>query len=208
MEVDEDDEVAREEWPAWNPAVFVVDNGQQIPQHPAVPQDHLDLELSGSSMHFLRGVGLEIDLDEVFQNISDDGSSSSSDASSVPVEERARFVATQARCANILIFGRKGMPSEVFTRGSGQLVIREPIIVDRNAVQAALPSAPAVTTCLEIVPWKPVRDVIALQLLPAIIQSRCEARISKKSAPATLVIILGGPNDSSPPHFEFQMGQN
>jgi hypothetical protein len=124
------------------------------------------------------------------------------------MEDRARFAAAQARCANTLIFGRKGMPTEMFTRGSGQLVIREPIIVDRNVVQATLPSAPAVNTCLEIVPWKPVRDVIALQLLPAFIESRREAIISEKSAPTAPVIILGGPIDSSPLHFEFQMGQN
>jgi precorrin isomerase len=119
------------------------------------------------------------------------------------VEERARFAAAEAICANILVFGRKGMPSEVFTRGSGQLVNREPIIVDRNAVQAALTSAPAVTTGLEIVPWKPVRDVIALQLLSAIIESRREARISERIAPAATVIILECPNDPSQPHFDF-----
>jgi hypothetical protein len=96
----------------------------------------------------------------------------------------------------------------MFTRGSGQLVIREPIIMETNVFQATITSAPPVNICLEIVPWKPVRDVIALQLLPAFFESRREAIISEKSAPAAPVIILGGPSDSSPLPSEFQMGQN
>jgi len=115
-------------------------------------------------MRFLRGDGPDIDLDQVFQNISDDDSSSSSDATSVAMEDCTHFAAAQARCANILIFGKKGLPNDVFVRATGQPVIREPIIVDRNALQVAASSAPAAPTGLEIVPWKPVRDVLALQV--------------------------------------------
>jgi len=115
MEVDEADD----EWPAWNPAVFAADNGQVLHQHPQFPQDHLDLELSGSSMRFLHGDGTDISLDRVLEGISvEDGSSSSSDASSTLVEDRARFAAAQKRCTNILIFNRKDMPDEVFHRAS------------------------------------------------------------------------------------------
>jgi hypothetical protein len=42
--------------------------------------------------------------------------------------------------------------------------------------------------CLEIVPWKPVRHVIALQLLPAIIDSHCAVETQTASEP---VILLG-----------------
>ena len=44
---------ADNEWPAWNPTIFAVDNGLVVPEHPSLPQDHLDLNLSGSSMRFL-----------------------------------------------------------------------------------------------------------------------------------------------------------
>lgn len=88
----------------------------------------------------------------MFENIvSDDSSSSSSDATSTLVEEHARLVAAQARCANILIFGRKGLPSDVFVRAADQRTIREPIVIDRNVIQtAALPTVPS--TGMEIVP--------------------------------------------------------
>ena len=61
---------------------------------------------------------------------------------------------------------------------------------------------------MKIVPWKPIRDVIALQLWPEIVQSRRIAKSSAKETPATPVIILGGPFNSSPPSFEFQTGEN
>ena len=60
---------------------------------------------------------------------------------------------------------------------------------------------------LEIVPWKTIRDVIALQIWPEIVQSRCITKSSAKETPATPVIILSGPSDSSPPSFEFQTGR-
>lgn len=126
---------------------------QQINQHPDVPQDHIDLELSGSSMRFLRGDGPDLSLHEVFQILSEDGSSSSSDALSELVEEHASFAAAQARCAQILIFGRKGLPSEVFTRRTEQHAISKPIVISASALPAAAgPTPPAGLTGLEIVP--------------------------------------------------------
>lgn len=48
-----------EPWPAWNPNVFVGDNMAQnnqanieVPQHPVIPQHHIDMDLLGSSMRF------------------------------------------------------------------------------------------------------------------------------------------------------------
>lgn len=91
MEVDDEDNSC----PAWNPMVFAADNGQAVPHHLAKAQDHLDLELSRSSMRFLRGDGLDISLD----NNAGDDSSSSSDATSELLEECARFaVHTQPMC--------------------------------------------------------------------------------------------------------------
>lgn len=171
MEVDEGDV----EWPAWNPQIFMVDNAQPVPQHPYVPQDHLDLNMSGSSMHFLRGEGPDLSLDKEFQAITDEDSSSSSDASSTLVEERACFVAAQSRCANILIFGRKDMPRDVFIRGSS---LANPIIIDKSVVQIV---ATQPVTRMEIVPWKPVKDAIAMQLYPAVDHALRAAKKAKSS---------------------------
>ena len=204
MEEDEEDNG----WPAWNPAVFAADNGQPIPQHPQVPQDHLDLDLSGSSMRFLRGDGPNISLDQVFENISDDSNSSSSDATSQVLEDRARFAADQSRCANVLIFGRKGLPSDVFVRASGSTAVHNPIVVDRSVIMSSL--APTVTTGLEIVPWNPVLDVLAPQLLPQVMDY---CRTPRAPAAPTPVVALGytdamsvdqSPADSGPGGFEFQ----
>lgn len=67
---------------------------------------------------------------------------------------------------------------------------------------ALLQPAPAAVTGMEIVPWKPVLDVIALQLWPAIVQSRRQAKSSPSVAPSGPVILLG-----PPPQFEFQSEQ-
>jgi hypothetical protein len=61
-DVDEDDE---NPWPEWNPAIPVA----LEPQLPApiqdLPQHFIDLDLSSSSMRFLRASGPDISLDEV-----------------------------------------------------------------------------------------------------------------------------------------------
>ena len=211
MEVDEADD----EWPAWNPAVFAADNGQVLHQHPQFPQDHLDLELSGSSMRFLRGDGTDISLDRVLEGISvEDGSSSSSDASPTLVEDRARFAAAQKRCTNILIFNRKDMPDEVFHRASSSQANDNmgPIVIDRAVLQPSLnlsSPTPAITG-MEIVPWKPVLPALALQLWPSVVASRRAACAQPRSSS---VIILPdprveqGPATSGSSGFEFQSEQ-
>lgn len=178
----------------------MADNAQPIPQHPDVPQDDLDLNLSGSSMRFLSGDDPDLSLDQLFDAIVDEDSSSSSDASSAPIEERARFAAAQSRCANILIFGRKGLPNDVFIRGSSSA---GPVVIDRSIIQSAAPQPVlAPTTGLEIVPWKLVKDAIALQLWPAIVQSRREAKAEPSITPSGPVILL-----EAPPRFEFHSEQ-
>lgn len=167
-------------WPAWNPAIFAADNGHAIPQHPAQPQDLLELELSGSSMRFLRGDGPDISLDQVLDNANGDDSSSSSNVTSELADEHARFVAARNRCANVLIFGRKGLPSETFRRASGLQLDQPPMsmpnVITIPALSLLEPSAsqsssPAVTG-LEIVPWKPILDVMALKFLPWVLNCR------------------------------------
>ena len=119
MDVDEEMEAPDDDpWPEWNPAVFVANNQQeQVPQHPNLPQPNLpphlmDLDLSSSTMSFLRASGPDIPLEDVFQDLqSDSGSSTSSDASSVQVEDHARFLAARSHCATISLFHRKGIPS-------------------------------------------------------------------------------------------------
>ena len=91
MQVDEEDDEQPENlatdddpWPKWNPQVFAPLNQQnQVPQHPDVPQHSMDIDLSGSSMCFLRATGPDISLEELYQALQNDSSSStSSDASS------------------------------------------------------------------------------------------------------------------------------
>lgn len=50
MELDAEEDEDEDEWLAWNPTPIVANNVQVIPHHIAVPQDHLHLSLSGSSM--------------------------------------------------------------------------------------------------------------------------------------------------------------
>jgi hypothetical protein len=81
-------------------------------------------------------------------------------------------------------------------------------IIQSATIQPTSNTAPA-STGLEIVPWKPILDVIALQLWPLIVESRHQARIAELTAP---VIVLGdvecqqSPTTSGLEDFEFQMG--
>ena len=95
-------------------------------------------------------------LDEAFGDIAarDDGSSSSSDASSNMIEECACFMAAQRSYANILIFNSKGLPNDTFIRATKSTVNREPIVIDRALVQHPAVVAPSTTSIgLEIIPW-------------------------------------------------------
>lgn len=62
------DENDDEPWMEWNPAVLAADDHNVVPQHPEIPQHFIDLDLSGSSMRFLRATRPDITLDEVFQS--------------------------------------------------------------------------------------------------------------------------------------------
>lgn len=55
------------------------------------------------------------------------------------------------------------MPADVFTRATRSGHSSEPMLIDRDVLQAVLPAAstPAILG-LEIVPWKPVPHVMAL----------------------------------------------
>jgi hypothetical protein len=120
MQVDDQDD-HDDHWPAWDPAIFVGNNPPQQsaqPQHenqplehPAVPQDLIDVDLSGSSMRFLQATGPDIALEDVFNGLAsdDNSSSSSSDATSAMDEDYARFLAAQSHCATISIFHRRGI---------------------------------------------------------------------------------------------------
>lgn len=56
-----------EAWPAWEPApVQQQPEVVQVPQHPLHPQDSLDIDLSGSSMRFLRATDSNIPVDMIF----------------------------------------------------------------------------------------------------------------------------------------------
>lgn len=205
MDVDEADN----EWSAWNPAIFAAGNAQGIPQHPDFPQDHIDLELSGSSMCFLRGDGSDLSMEQNFEEITAaEDSSSSSDATSNTMEEKARFIAAQKRCASILIIDRKGLPADVFSRGSSSSKPPTSIMIENSALLSTLPGSQR--TGWEIIPWKPILDVIALQMWPHVIARKAKTAVEKESAP---VMILGdtqewydqGPNVSSPTEFKFQI---
>jgi hypothetical protein len=124
------------------------------------------------------------------------------------------FAEQKSRCAQTLILGRKGLPADVFSRASSSTAPSEPIIIDREVLQPALlPVQDPAPTGLEIVPWKPIPHVLALQLWPVIVESRRTAEAQSKSAP---VILLGdipraqqhSPEDSGPSVFEFQATQN
>jgi hypothetical protein len=104
-------------------------------QHDPLHQE-MDLNLSGSSMRFLRANGPDLNLDEVFQGIfSNEDSSSSSDATSPLNEDMLRFIVAQNQCATITIFHRRGLPNGP-APGASNLKSRfafRPILIDNPA---------------------------------------------------------------------------
>jgi hypothetical protein len=108
---------------------------------------------------------------------------------------------------NILIFNTNSLLSDIFARAT---VTEGPIVVNKEAVQtalAALPSTASTPKGLEIVPWKPVPAVIALQLWPAVVASRQTAK-TRVLAPHVILLPdprdVQGSGDPSPMEFEFQ----
>lgn len=193
-------------------------NGVQVPQHPDVPQHLLDLDLSSSSMRFLRANGPDIKIHEVWQ-LSDD-SSSSSDASSNMTEERARFIAARSHCAAISLFHRKNLPggsnNGPLTVTMKPIFIDNTLLSDQNASKKKEDSFKP--TGWEIVPWHLAPAVVLLQAFPYLIKARCKAMTMAKEAtsmplPVSSPIIISeqgvvhgsGLVDSGPVDFEIQM---
>jgi len=104
-------------------------------------------------MHFLRGDGLDISLDDLINNaVVDEDSSASSDATSENIEEKARFLAAHQHCPNTL-FNRKGLPNDVFTRASMPATTTNPIMIDRSILVSAALDVLEAKTGWDIVPW-------------------------------------------------------
>jgi hypothetical protein len=157
----------------------------------------MDIDLSSSTMQFLKA-------DQVIQDLQSEGSSSSfSDASSMPNEERPHFIAVQRHCATIALFHRRGMLGGPLT-GARPIAIR-PICIDREIIQA-----PDVTGW-EIIPWRPIPHAIALQLWPDILEARRRAAQHIPSAEENVIQLTDaehGPISSDPMNFEFQVESN
>jgi hypothetical protein len=138
--------------------------------------------MSGSSLRFLRATGVDIDLEDVFNGIqSDSSSSSSSDASSPLDESLARFLATQSHCATISLFHRRDTPS---TSNSPAPLFRT-FQIDRSLLETQpqmkqashLVEQHSTVTGLEIVPWQPCYPALLLDLLPDILNAAKRRRI-------------------------------
>jgi hypothetical protein len=153
-------------------------------------------------MRFLRGVGPDIAIDEVMQ-LSDD--SSSSNASSIPNEESARFAATQSHYATISLFHRKSL-SESSGAGSSTIIM-QPIFIEKMSLmtESNEPTNVPVLAGLEIVLWRPVLPAIALQFLPDVLVAKRNTPVQPVSPPLIIgedgVVHVGV---SSPVQLEFQ----
>jgi hypothetical protein len=175
---------------------------------PSYPRRLISMFTTNSHAMEVESSGISID--EIVQ-LSDD-SSSSSDASSAPNEDSARFAAARSHCATISLFQRKSLPR---TSQSGPSTIAmQPIFVDKTLMteQIAVTGQNAntqssATTGLEIVPWGPILHVLALQAQPYV-----NATKRKASLQTSTPLIIGEDGvvhnpESSPKSFEFQTQQ-
>jgi hypothetical protein len=108
-------------------------------------------------MRFLCATRPDISLDEVLQGSGSEDSSTSSNASSIPDKNQARFLAVQNMCATLTIFHRMGLPpmsSALSAQHASPVLLMTPILIDTEA------QAP---TGLEIIPWKPCVPAALLQ---------------------------------------------
>jgi len=131
----------------------------------------MDIDLSSSTMSFLRATGPDISLEDVFQDIlSESRSSSSSDASSTPNEDQVIFMAMQSHCATISLFHRRGTPClNEHDRLRNSLVLK-PILIETPKTSGKHAEENPITG-LELVPWKPCYPALLLQLWPEIVQA-------------------------------------
>jgi hypothetical protein len=83
-------------------------------------------------MRFLRASGPDISLDEVLQGFSSDDSSSSRDATLIPDENHACFLAAQSSCATVTVFYRMGLPnlSSILAAQHTPILALNPILID------------------------------------------------------------------------------
>jgi hypothetical protein len=188
---DNADDEADDPWPAWDPVILPDQNlaaqqqaeePPQLPQHPEAPQDLIDIDMSGSSLRFLRATGVDIALEDVFNGIqSDSSSSSSSDASSPLDESLARFLATQSHCATISLFHRRDIPSTI----NSPAPLFRTFQIDRSLLEnqpqmmqaSHLVEQHSTVSGLEIVPWQPCYPALLLDLLPDILNAAKRRRI-------------------------------
>jgi hypothetical protein len=167
-----------------------IDVDEPQPPHPQQqnnalqdPPDVMDLDLSGSSMQFLRANGTDIALDDVFQALSDDNSSSSSSSDATSMDESMlRFLVVQNRCAELTIFHRRGLPSSALSTESPTIrntISFRPILIDREVTTAVGPEQ--FTSGLELVPWKPCFPVALLQLWLVITSILMRKRVAQSA---------------------------
>lgn len=107
------------EWPAWEPVSVQAQQppADAVPQHSLFPQDMIDIDRSGSSMRFLRANGPDIPLNWVLGADSDEDSSSSSDATSILLEQELKQIAANKMCADQLIYNTNAVPTGFTLKG-------------------------------------------------------------------------------------------
>jgi hypothetical protein len=174
-DVDEDDEYP---WPEWNSTIPDVLESQPPAPIQNLPQHFIDLDLSSSSMRFLRASGPDISLDAVLQSSSSNDSSSSSDATSLLDENQARFLAAQSLCAKVSIFHRMGLPKLSSTLAASRpppTLALKPILIDPEV------NTP---TGLELVPWKPCVPAALLQYWPVVVEDLQRRASAARESPA------------------------
>lgn len=150
----------------------------------------------------LRESRLDIPIEEVFQD-ADDSSSSSSDATSVPSEEQARYNAALSRCTTVSLFHRGSLPSS--SHASPAIIIMPPILIDSASTEQQEAPNPV---GLEIVPYTLVLDALALQVWPMVAAAlhNLHRQVTQETSP-TLIIDEAGvvhASQNGPFVFEFQ----
>ena len=136
--------------------------------HPLNPQDVINLELSGSSLRFLRGEGSDIPIDVTVN--SDDDSSSSSDATSLLSEHRAANRGCSGHLMPIPGFTLRGIfapGASSSSQGQQQMQAPDffkPIVIDTSTLFANQEKV-HIPNGMEIVPWKPTGAALALQFV-------------------------------------------
>lgn len=177
----------------------------------------MDIDLSGLSMRFLRAAGPNIPIDMFYAVDSDDDSSSSSDATSLLMEQELKQKAANRTCAEHRLYNNNVVPTGFTLRGifavqedsSGQrqqqvpiLNLSRPIIIDRSALfenHAATLNELYILNILELVPWKPVTQAIAIQVYAALVE-HLEIENQQKLSLQNFVTLSG-------PIFEFEAQQ-